>query len=207
MPGLPEIAVVDDDEAVRDSINALLTSHGLKPIAYSDARQLLAALAGGAAPACVVADVMMPGMTGLELQQELKARKSLVPIILITGHGQIRMAVGAIQDGAADFIEKPFDDVTLLAAIDRAIASASRALETDQQRGRIAARIGELSHRQREVMQLVVQGLSSKEIALELGISPRTVETYRLWIMEKMEARNLADLVRMVMLVEQPVSS
>lgn len=204
MAGQPEIAVVDDDEAVRDSLTALLKSHDLAPVAYASARQLLAAIAGGTSPACIVSDVMMPEMTGLELQRELKSRGARVPVILVTGHGQIRMAVGAIQEGAADFIEKPFDDTALVSSIRRAIETFSRAHEADQQRSRIAARIGELSQRQREVMHLVVQGLSSKEVAAELGISPRTVETYRLWIMEKMEAKNLADLVRMVMLVDQP---
>ncbi|MGE0699494.1 MAG: response regulator transcription factor [Hyphomicrobiaceae bacterium] len=198
-----ELAIVDDDAAVRDSIAALLaTSELVAPRGFAAAEGLLAALADGYRPAAIVSDVRMPGMSGLELQAELNRRGERIPLILVTGHGQVSMAVRALKAGAADFVEKPFDETELLDAIGRAIDEASRQADADRKRADLIARMEQLSPRQREVMDHVVQGLSSKEIAARLGISPRTVETYRLWIMEKTGARNTADLVRMVMLVE-----
>jgi two-component system response regulator FixJ len=197
-----ELCIVEDDDAVRDSLLVLLRSHGLEATAFPSAEAFLAHLDAGAAPACIVSDVKMTGMSGLDLLAELKRRGSPAPIILITGHGQISMAVGAIKSGAEDFIEKPFDEMALVEAIRRAAEKGLRQAGVQSTREQIRARIAELSSRQREVMDLVVQGYSSKEIAAKLGISPRTVETYRLWIMEKMDARNLADLVRKVSLIE-----
>jgi len=201
------VAVVDDDAAVRQSIATLVRSHGLEAIELEDAPSLLAALERGAQISCVVSDVMMPGMTGLELQQELTRRGCRVPLVLVTGHGRIQMAVVALKAGAADFLEKPFDGEHLIGAIRRAIEDAGRRAGAERTRALFIARMGGLSKRQREVMNLVVTGLSSKEIAARLGISHRTVETYRLWIMERMEARNLADLVRMAMLVDPPADA
>lgn len=197
-----ELWLVDDDEAVLDSMRVLLAGHGWRTQAFESAESMLSGLEIGGRPACIVTDVRMTGMSGIELLSELKRRGIAAPVILVTGHGQISMAVGAIKAGAEDFIEKPFEETVLVDAITRALAKAEREAETSQQRERIRARMSELSSRQREVMELVVQGLSSKEIAVELGISPRTVETYRLWIMEKMDARNLADLVRKVSMAE-----
>lgn len=200
-----EVALVDDDAAVRDSILALLDSHGFTGVrAFPAAEDLLEALDQDYQPDVVVSDVRMPAMSGLALQDELNSRGVRAPLILITGHGQISMAVRALKAGAADFIEKPFDDATLIDALGRALASSDRQSEQQRLRTQLAARIGQLSQRQKQVMDMVVQGLSSKEIAAELGISPRTVETYRLWIMEKTGARNLAELVRMAMLLEMP---
>jgi two-component system response regulator FixJ len=140
----------------------------------------------------------MPGMSGIELQQELKKRAAAVPIILITGHGDIAMAVQAIKQGAFDFIEKPFDDERLIASISEAIESGHRLRTMQDARAALESRVAELSPRQVEVMQLVAEGFSNKEIAHKLDISPRTVENYRAWVMEKMGAKNLADLVRKV---------
>ena len=198
-----ELWLVDDDAAVLDSLRLLLAGHGWRAQTFASAERMLAAVDAGNRPGCIVSDVRMTGLSGVELLAELKRRAIAAPVILITGHGQISMAVGAIKAGAEDFIEKPFEDTVLIEAIERACAKAEREAEANETRERIRARMAELSGRQREVLARVVQGRSSKEIAAELGISPRTVETYRLWIMEKMDARNLADLVRQVSLVEQ----
>jgi two-component system response regulator FixJ len=194
------IALVDDDAAVLDSIRMVLVNRGMQAECFSSAEQFLAR--ADEPWACVVSDVRMPEMSGLELQTALRGRGVATPLVLITGHGDIAMAVRAIKAGAFDFLEKPFDNEVLLDAIRRAIASRAR---QQTQQSRIAdwhARARELSSRQRQVMGLVAQGLSNKEIALELGLSPRTVENYRAWVMEKMGARNLAELVRMVVNLE-----
>lgn len=201
---MSDLCIIDDDPDVLDSLHALLRTHGFSVQAFASAEDFLARLDDGLVPACIVSDVRLSGMSGLELQDELQRRRVRSPFILITGHGQISMAVTAIKAGAADFIEKPFEAALLISAVERAMDRANRLQEAERTREALAERIGQLSHRQREVMELVVQGYSSKEIALRLKISPRTVETYRLWIMEKTGARNLAELVRMVMQVEAP---
>jgi two-component system response regulator FixJ len=204
MPKQPELALVDDDDAVRESIVALLAANGIGNVrAHGTAESLICDLENGYAPDVIVSDIRLPGMSGLELQVQLRRRGARAPLILITGHGQVGIAVRALKAGAADFIEKPFEEAALTEAIGRALEHAARLGEEDRRREEVAARIDQLSQRQKEVMDLVVQGLSSKEIAARLGISPRTVETYRLWIMEKTGARNLAELVRMAMLLER----
>jgi two-component system response regulator FixJ len=194
------IVLIDDDAAVLDSLRMVLVNRGMLVECFSSADAFLER--ADAPPACIVSDVRMPGLSGLELQNELSVRGVAAPLILITGHGDVAMAVRAIKAGAFDFIEKPFDNEVLLDAIRHAVASRAR---EQTQRGKIddwAARARELSLRQRQVMGLVAQGLSNKEIALKLGLSPRTVENYRAWVMEKMGAKNLADLVRMVVILE-----
>jgi two-component system response regulator FixJ len=194
------IALIDDDAAVLDSLRMVLVNRGMQAECFSSAEAFLAR--SGAPPACIVSDVRMPGLSGMELQSELCARAVAAPLILITGHGDIAMAVRAIKAGAFEFIEKPFDNEVLLDAIRRAVASHVREQTQQDKIADLAARACELSLRQRQVMGLVAQGLSNKEIALKLGLSPRTVENYRAWVMEKMGARNLADLVRMVVVLE-----
>ena len=191
------IALIEDDEAILRSLSMLLESRGIPVSPYASAESFLAATAAPL-PQCVVSDIRMPGMSGMELQQELKKRDAAIPVILITGHGDIAMAVQAIKQGAFDFIEKPLDDERLVESISRAIESGHRRRIEENERASLKTRVAELSPRQLEVMRLVADGFSNKEIAYRLNLSPRTVENYRAWVMEKMAARNLADLVRKV---------
>ena len=196
------VCLVDDDDAVLDALRLYLQSKGLEVRCFRSGEDFLGGLEAGLAPVCLVTDVRMPGISGLELQQELNRLAIVFPTILITGHGDVAMAVAAIKAGALDFIEKPFDEQRLLAVIQEAITVASRQQIDREELAAIAARVDELSERQRQVMQLAVQGYSNKEIAARLGISPRTVETYRAWVMQRTGARTLADLVRMAMRLE-----
>jgi RNA polymerase sigma factor (sigma-70 family) len=190
------VFVVDDDEAVRDSLVLLFESEGLAARPFASADEVLAKLEREQ-PGCIVADVRMPGMSGVELLEKLKAQRATLPIILITGHGDVPMAVAALKAGADDFFEKPFDDAQLVAsvraALDRTNEDRRRAVEEDELRARLAS----LTAREREVMDLIVAGHSNKMVAARLAISPRTVEVYRARVMEKMQARSLAEIVRM----------
>jgi two-component system, LuxR family, response regulator FixJ len=197
------IALIEDDEAILRSLAMLLESRGMSVRSYPSAELFLEQLSADA-PHCVVSDIRMPGLSGLELQHELKKRDAAMPIILITGHGHITMAVKAIKDGAFDFIEKPFDEERLLESIGAAIKRGERERVEHSERASLEARAAELSPRQLEVMNLVAEGLSNKEIAIRLDISPRTVENYRAWVMEKMGASNLADLVRKTLVLSKP---
>jgi two-component system response regulator FixJ len=193
------IALVDDDEAVLDSLQLYFTGIGHDVAAFREADSVLEALSKGLGPDCIVCDIRMPGRSGLELQRELSARNIAIPLILITGHGDVEMAVGAIKAGAHDFIEKPFDERRLLTSIEDAVSRRSRSVQEEAELAAIASKVSELSERQRQVMDLAVRGLSNKQIANQLGISPRTVESYRAWVMERMGAKNLAELVRLAM--------
>ena len=189
------VYVVDDDEALRDSLRWLLESTGYRVSAYSTAERFLAAYKPGVA-ACIVLDVRMPGLSGLELQQELNRRGETLPIIFITGHGDVPMAVNAVKSGAFHFLEKPFKDEQLLALIEQA-AQLREPEVTAGARGRCAAaRLSTLTQREREVMDLVVGGLKNKQIAEQLGISVKTVEAHRARAMEKMEVSSVAELVK-----------
>lgn len=195
------IALIDDDPAVLDSTRLVLASEGIAAEPFASAVDYLKSLDAGKTHRCIVSDVRMPGMTGLDLQSELQRRGIAAPLILVTGHGEVSMAVAALKAGANDFLEKPFEVDVLVAAIRRA---AEQAIETEREakaRDEIIARAAQLSSRQHEVMLLVAEGYSNKQIAAKLGISSRTVETYRLWVMEKMGAGSLASLVRMVLLL------
>jgi two-component system response regulator FixJ len=196
------IALIEDDEAALESLRLLLEGRGLAVRGFASAEAFMASLPEYAA-ACVVSDVRMPGMSGLDLLRALKARGRAVPVILITGHGDITMAVSAMKEGAFDFVEKPYDADRLIAGIETALAAEQVQRSRESQRQELLQRVAELSPRQREVMQLVAEGLSNKQIALRLGISPRTVENYRAWVMERMGAGNIADLVRKVLLIER----
>jgi two-component system response regulator FixJ len=194
------VALIDDDEAVLDSLRMALESRSIPVRCFTSAETFVASL-DETRPRCVVSDVRMPGWSGIELQQALKTRDATLPLILITGHGDIPMAVNAIKEGAFDFIEKPFDYERLIESIMKAVDYGDRAQIAQAQIVDLTQRFEELSERQREVMDRVVEGLSNTEIAHALGISPRTVENYRAWVMEKMGATNLADLVRKALLL------
>jgi len=195
------VALVDDDAAVLDSLRMALEREGFAVACFGSAHAFLERF-DETYFRCIVSDVRMPDLTGLELQHELRTRASSVPLILITGHGDIDMAVRAIKSGAFDFIEKPFDHQRLVESIRGAIADGRHRQSQQAQLADTMARAAELSQRQREVMALVAEGLSNKEIGIRLGLSPRTVENYRAWVMEKMGANNLAKLVRMAVQIE-----
>lgn len=188
------VYVVDDDEALRDSVRWLLESTGYRIAAYSTAERFLAAYKPGCA-ACLVLDVRMPGLTGLELQQELNRRGETLPIIFITGHGTVPMAVSAVKSGAFHFLEKPFKDAQLLALIEEA-ASRSATFSPLTNPKCAAARLSTLTQREREVMDRVIRGLKNRQIADQLGISVKTVEAHRARAMEKMEVSSVAELVQ-----------
>jgi two-component system response regulator FixJ len=195
------VHVVDDDQGVRDSLVMLLDSAGLTAHAYGDARTFLST-ARLADAGCVVADVRMPGMSGLDLLRHLQDSNIDLPVVIITGHADVPMAVQALKEGACDFIEKPFDDESFLRSVNHALDHGRRAFIERCRRADIQTRVASLTPREREVMMLVVQGLPNKAAAVELGISVRTVEIHRARVMEKMAAESLSSLVRMVLDVD-----
>ncbi|MCJ7527071.1 MAG: response regulator FixJ [Methyloceanibacter sp.] len=193
------VHIVDDDEAVRQSLAFLLGSAGLAVRLYDSATAFLAGLAsvkGG----CLVTDIRMPDMTGLELLHALKAKGCGLPAIVITGHGDVALAVEAMKAGAVDFIEKPFDEEAILHAVQAALARGSEGEGGDAPA--IAARLASLSERERQVLEGLIAGQPNKAIAYDLGISPRTVEVYRANLMTKMEARSLSELIRMAIVAK-----
>jgi FixJ family two-component response regulator len=197
------VFIVDDDEAVRSSLKLLLKTLGVSAVAYASAPEFLAAFDASRA-GCLVLDIRMPGMSGLELQQELNVRGALLPIIFITGHGDVPMAVEAMQHGAMDFLQKPFRDQDLIDRINKALERDRIGRELLDNRARILSLIESLTPREREVLEQVTQGKINKVIAAEMGLSQRTVEIHRAHIMEKMGANSLAHLVRMVIDANNP---
>ena len=198
MPADALVHVIDDDEAVRDSLEFLFDSSDLPVRTYESAMAFLKEAGGGVA-GCVVTDVRMPEMSGLELLRELKSRCAEVPVIVITGHGDVPLAVEAMKSGAFDFLEKPFDDERVLAVVRRALERTPDQGASEEQR-EARSRIDRLSMRERQVLKRLVEGQLNKTIAWELGISARTVEVYRAKLMTKMQAAAFADLVRMALL-------
>ena len=196
------IALIDDDAAVLDSLRLYFARHEFKTSCFNAAEEFLAAVDRSEHFDCVVSDVRMPGVSGLDLVGHLNARGFIRPIILITGHGDIDMAVAAIKIGAFDFIEKPFDENRLLASIRDAVERGRQQTSDAEELEQLQARFNLLSLRQRQVMELAVAGLSSKEIGKRLNISSKTVENHRAWVMERIGARNLAELVRMAMQIQ-----
>jgi two-component system response regulator FixJ len=199
----PELAVhvIDDDIAVRDSLAFLLETDGLSVRTYDSAEAFLEAV-DGIQGGCVITDVRMPGMSGIDLVRRLRELGVELPVAVITGHADVPMAVEAMKAGVIDFIEKPFDDEVLLTVIRRAMEEGSRAEEREAERAEVVRRLQSLTGREREVFDRLVQGAANKVIAIDLGISPRTVEIYRANVMSKMAARNLSELVRTGLLVE-----
>jgi two-component system response regulator FixJ len=197
----PESAVVhviDDDEAVRDSLAFLLRANEIEVQTYESGMVFLAGAAELKA-GCVVTDVRMPEISGIELLRRLKELKLFLPVIVITGHGDVPLAVEAMKFGAADFLEKPFDDDILLAAVRAALNRQDSEGKRQAERAAIDDRLAALSNREREVLEGLVAGRANKQIAFDLGISPRTVEIYRANLMTKMQAASLSELVRMAL--------
>ena len=196
------VHVIDDDPAVRDSLAFLLETANLSPRTYDSAVAFLEALPE-VTSGCVVTDVRMPEMTGIELVRRLKGQGFRLPIVMITGHADVPLAVEAMKAGVADFIEKLFDDDVLLAAIGAALRDGEKDRQGAAEAAEITARMDTLSGREREVLGGLVAGHANKVIAFDLGISPRTVEIYRANVMTKMKAASLSELVRMAMLAER----
>jgi len=192
------VHVVDDDEAIRDSLAFLLESAGIRARTYPDPTAFLDA-EPWEAPGVLITDVRMPQMNGLELVHALKAKGFALPILMITGHGDVPLAVEAMRAGVSDFIEKPFDDEAILRAIRRALSDRSVAQGRDLERAEARRRLATLSAREREVMTGIVAGALNKTIAFDLGISPRTVEVYRAGLMSKTGAGSVSELVRMAL--------
>jgi FixJ family two-component response regulator len=191
----PLVYVVDDDESVRTSLARLLESNGLQCEAFPSADEFLSCT-HGSGPACLVLDLCLPGLDGLALQEEMRARKLAIPIVFITGHGDIPTSVRAMKAGAVDFLSKPFGENSLLDAVNVAIARDRQESERRRDAAEIEARIGALTPRESEVMRLVIQGKLNKQIADELGTSIKTVKVHRGRVMRKMQATSVAELVR-----------
>jgi FixJ family two-component response regulator len=194
----PTVFLVDDDASVLESLTLLMRSVGLRTQTFASAGAFLDTY-NDARPGCLVLDVRMPGMSGPELQQALAARGSSLPIVFLTAHGDIPLAVDAIKAGAVDFIQKPFRDQDLLDVVQRALREHVRTRGARVERERIAARLATLTSREREVMEMVVDGRTNKVIARDLGISQRTVEIHRARVMQKMEAESVSELVRLAL--------
>lgn len=192
-----KIYIVDDDEAFRDSLRWLLESNGFEIELFTSAKEFLDSCNSGK-PGCVVLDIRMPGMTGLELQEKLNKKGIRTPVIFVTGHGDIPMAVSAVKRGAMDFIEKPFNESEMLELIRNALVLDTQQREADKQQAVIYSRLAKLTSREREVMECVIAGKSNKLIADQFGIAVKTVEAHRAKVMDKMEANSLADLVHQV---------
>jgi two-component system, LuxR family, response regulator FixJ len=197
-----QVHVVDDDPGVRDSLAFLLQTAGLVVRTYDSAAAFLA-VAPGLQAGCVLTDVRMPEMDGLALQRRIGALGNNLAVVVMTGHGDVPIAVAALKAGARDFLEKPFDDERLLGVVRDALDVSQRAQQAQEAAAGIAARLASLTPREREVLDHLVAGKPNKTIAYDLGTSPRTVEVQRARVMEKMGARSLAELVRMVLAIQK----
>ena len=193
---VPTIFIVDDDADVRESLQELLESVGLHSQSFGTAQEFLAARHGDA-PSCLILDVRLPGISGLELQHELKRGRIRIPIIFLTAHADVPMSVRAMKSGAVEFLTKPFRQQELLDAVQRSIARARILREKEREFAELRQRHERLSVREREVMNLVVSGMLNKQVAAELGASEATIKMYRSQVMKKMQAKSLPELVRM----------
>ena len=197
MSNSPTVFVVDDDQAMRNSLKWLIETVGMKVETFASAEEFIKSYYPGRA-GCLLLDVRMPGMSGLDLQQYFAEQSINIPVIIITGHGDVPMSVRAMKAGAVDFIEKPFNDEQLLESIRSALEIDQDQRVLQAERAEIAARLAQLTPREHEVMEMVTNGKANKEIASALGVSAKTVEAHRARVMEKMEASSLAGLVKMV---------
>ncbi|MHA1598795.1 MAG: response regulator transcription factor [Alphaproteobacteria bacterium] len=198
----PVVFIVDDDDAVRESLNWLVSSVDLKVESYASAGDFL----GQCRPnqsGCLITDIRMPGLSGLELQDELNRRGCDLPVIVITGHGDVQTAVRAMKAGAFDFVEKPFNDQLLLDLVNRAVAMSLKSNREQTQQAEVQARVDTLTPREKEVLEHISSGEPNKGIAHLLGISEKTVEAHRAKVMGKMQAKSLAELVKMVMSLDE----
>jgi two-component system, LuxR family, response regulator FixJ len=202
----PTVFIVDDDEAVRSALRLLMKSVGHAAVCFESAQEFLARYQAHQ-PGCLVLDVRMPGMSGLELQQELNRRGAIIPVIFVSGHGDIPMAVEAMHAGAREFLQKPFKDQDLLDSVAKALAADAAARAQLLQVEHIRALLATLTPREREVLDMVVSGKPNKIMAGDLNLSQRTVEVHRARVMEKMQARSLAQLVRTMMTVAGQASA
>ena len=202
----PIVFVVDDDEAVRTSLRLLLKSVEIAATAVGSAQEFLASY-DLSQPGCLLLDIRMPGKSGLELQQELNLRGAIIPVIFITGHGDVPMAVEAMKHGAFDFLQKPFRDQELLDRVQRAVAKDRENRVALSQHSRIQTRLESLTPREREVLDLMTRGKPNKVMAADLGISQRTIEIHRARVMEKMGAPSLAQAIRMMMDLNHAVAA
>lgn len=204
-PCPPTVFIVDDDLAMRDALTWLIQSVNLRVQAFASAEAFLESY-DPALSGCLVLDVRMPGMSGLKLQEELAARGSCLSVIMLTGYAEVPTAVRALKQGAIDFLNKPFSDALLLDRITEAIEIDRQRRQAEQQRTDVCARHETLTPREREVMQLVIEGKANKVIAADLDLSPRTVEVHRASVMRKMGAESVADLVRTALVMQKPPS-
>jgi two-component system response regulator FixJ len=198
--GTGTVHIIDDDEGLRESLAFLLRAAHIDVLTYSSAAAFLEAVPG-AGLNCVITDVRMPGLSGIDLLKQLRELKIDVPVIVITGHGDVPLAVEAMKNGAIDFLEKPFGDEILLASVKTAIKRLGGDSKRNAERKEIEGKLATLSNRERDVLGGLVAGRANKQIAFDLGISPRTVEIYRANLMNKMQAGSLSDLVRMALIV------
>ena len=198
MPDRGKVYVIDDDEAMRDSLDFLLGAADFHVTLFESAQHFLEAVSG-VGFGCVVSDVRMPGIDGIELLKRLKASHHTLPVVIMTGHGDVPLAVEAMKLGAVDFLEKPFEDDRLIGMIDAALRQGESSARSEAVALDISARIASLSPRERQVMDGLIAGLSNKLIAREYDISPRTIEVYRANVMTKMQAGSLSELVRLAM--------
>lgn len=196
-----KVFIIDDDDAVRDSISMFFESEEIPHEVFPSANRFLSVF-DGSQKGCLVVDIRMPGLSGLELQAELKKQSSILPIIFITGHGDLPMAVEAMRQGALDFIRKPINQTSLLSRILQAFESESGARKIVEDRQDVLQKVASLSEREKQVFELVTTGETNKVIAIDLGISERTVEVHRSNVMKKMDAKTMAQLVRMQIQVE-----
>jgi FixJ family two-component response regulator len=202
-----EVFIVDDDPSVQRALRRLLTTHGLSARIFCSAKEFLDQGPPVPAVGCLVLDVQMPGLSGLDLQAELQQRDLRLPIVFITGHGTVPMGVQAMKQGAVDFLQKPFDSLALIATIRKAIARSRQQAAEAHECLDLEQRFASLSLRERDVFRLVVKGLLNKQIAFELGIVEQTVKVHRARLMDKMQADSLAELVRMAETLRLPPCS
>ena len=194
---IPTVFVVDDDPSIRESLSLLLSSAGYSVNTFASAKEFLESEHSTSGPACLVLDVKMPGLSGLDLQKELMSRNIIIPIIFITGHGDIPMTVQAMKKGAVDFLPKPFDDGDLLEAVEQALLRDSQTHADLDEQKHILQRMDSLTPREHEVLTYLITGMLNKQIAYELNISERTIKAHRKQVLDKMGVNSIAELVRL----------